>query len=86
MKIKKGMIIKTAKEIKIPIMPPFCSSIYIIPPILFSTLSKNTKYEITAINNGNIDLMEIAEGCRHHVSMTLEQLRTEILENSVCLI
>lgn len=76
MKIKKGMIIKTAKEITIPIMPP----------ILFSTLSKNTKYEITAINNGNIDLMEIAEGCRHHVSMTLEQLRTEILENSVCLI
>lgn len=77
MKINTGMIIKTSKEITIPIMPP----------MLFGKLRKNTKYEITKINdNGEVDLMEIAKGCRHQVSIKQEQLETEILANSVCLI
>lgn len=74
--INNGMIIKTSKEITIPIMPP----------ILFGKLRNNTKYEITAMNNGEVDLMEIAEGCRHQISIKQEQLETEILANSVCLI
>lgn len=77
MKITKGTIIKTNEEVTIPIMPP----------MLFGKLRNDTEYEVTKVNaDGEIDLMEIAEGCRHQVSIKQEQLEKEILVNSVCLI
>lgn len=73
MMIKKGTKVKANKDIMILIMPP----------VLYGSLKKDKSYEVVNVNKDELDLVEISEGCREQVSISIEQLQNEAKENSV---
>jgi len=68
MNIQKGTLIKTKKEIEIPIMPP----------VLFGHLKENTTYKVSEMkNNDEVTLHEVTEEAFQNVSIKISQIEDE---------